>query len=116
MDSKYFNYTLVELFNSLSGKFTKKKEVAFGNVVVRQGEDICLEKSNKNRVKSSGFIITKDHKTVINNLVPYTHYNIEFSYILEDHIKNKSENTLPTGKSESNSTIRAKILICRYTY
>lgn len=64
---------------------------------------MCPEKTNKNRLKSSGYIITKDHKVTIDNLVPYTHYNIEFSYILEDKTKTKSESTLPTGNCNLNN-------------
>lgn len=61
--------------------------------------DICDngKETNKLRTKSSGHIITKEHEITLKQLVPYTLYNVQFSFVLNENYKNLTVNTLPTG-------------------
>lgn len=61
--------------------------------------DICDngKEINKLRTKSSGHVITKEHEITLEQLVPYTNYIVQFSFVLNENHKDVTVNTLPTG-------------------
>jgi hypothetical protein len=57
-------------------------------LITYQANDLCpAEIPNLKRIKSNGFLMTKYNEITINNLVPYTKYNITFSSMLHEKEK-----------------------------
>lgn len=64
-----------------------------------KGNDICSsEPFNLRRIKSNGFLITKQNEVIVENLVPYTKYNITFSSLLHEKDKVMFITTAESGK------------------
>ncbi|RZC27695.1 uncharacterized protein BDFB_000742, partial [Asbolus verrucosus] len=65
--------------------------------ITYQANDLCLsEPFNLRRIKSNGFLMTKHNEITINNLIPYTKYNISFTSMLHENEMNKTVTTLET--------------------
>nr|XP_023019402.1 uncharacterized protein LOC111508196 [Leptinotarsa decemlineata] len=58
--------------------------------------DICTSSYDSTRSKSNGFISTKLNEVVLENLVPYTKYNITISTVLHENDRNLVLQTLET--------------------
>ncbi|XP_044263744.1 uncharacterized protein LOC123010725 isoform X2 [Tribolium madens] len=56
--------------------------------ITYEANDLCPpENPSLERVKSNGFLMTKHNEIAINNLIPYTKYNITFSSMLHEKEK-----------------------------
>ncbi|XP_018562896.1 uncharacterized protein LOC108904723 [Anoplophora glabripennis] len=65
--------------------------------IMYQANDVCTtEPYSARRLKSSGFLTTKYNEVIINNLVPFTLYNITVSTVLHEVDKQVYVNTLET--------------------
>lgn len=65
-----------------------------------KANDICTQDPhNIRRLKSTGFIVTKHNEVLLDQLVPYTRYDINISSVLHENDKFLSVNTLETGKT-----------------
>lgn len=59
-----------------------------------------MEPYNRNRMISSGFLSTKLNEVVLNNLVPFTLYNVTIFTVLHEHERRMLLHTLETGGEE----------------
>ncbi|XP_060534337.1 uncharacterized protein LOC132706804 [Cylas formicarius] len=65
-----------------------------------QGNDICRssETTNSERVKSSGFLVTKNNQFTVRDLVPFTAYNITISSVLHENDRQLVVSTIQTDE------------------
>ncbi|KAG5891652.1 hypothetical protein JTB14_020070 [Gonioctena quinquepunctata] len=56
----------------------------------------CMETHDSNRMKSNGFVSTKLNEIVLENLIPYTEYNINISSVLHQNDQKVLLRTLQT--------------------
>lgn len=56
------------------------------------------EHHNLLRLKSNGFVSTKNNRIILTDLIPYTFYNLTISSILQENDKKFFVETPETGK------------------
>nr|XP_008195175.1 PREDICTED: uncharacterized protein LOC662380 isoform X1 [Tribolium castaneum] len=67
--------------------------------ITYEANDLCPpENPNLERVKSNGFLMTKHNEITINDLIPYTRYNITFSSMLHEKEKRIFVTTLESAQ------------------